>query len=114
MQCLRIKLCLDSCNLQKCFNLRCKCKTITAVEIVERLDTEMVASHEKNRAARSHVTDCESEHSVESLHAVRTFLLIEVQDHFSICMGDEAMTLRFQFGAKLAEVVDFPVIGDPD
>src|SRR5579863_4802732 len=73
----------------------------------------MIAGHEQRRRRRAKITDREREHSIQTLYAVRTFLLIEMNNHLGVGVGGKAMALAFEFSAKLSEVVDFSVVGDP-
>jgi hypothetical protein len=55
--------------------------------------------------------DCEG--AIEVLQARGTIVLIEMENHFRVGVGDESMTPRLQFGAQLDVVVDLTVVDDP-
>src|SRR3954452_17713107 len=84
------------------------------LEVVERLYSEMVARHEQSWICGAKITDCKREHAIQSLHAIGAFLLVQVKNHFRVGVRSEAMPLTLEFAAKLSEVVDFPVVRDPN
>src|SRR5882724_10510087 len=97
-----IEFCFNLRYLQQRFDFRSERKPLALVEIIERLDSEMIAGDEQRRRAGAQITDREGEHSVQPLYAVRTFLLIQVNDHLSVGVGSEAMALAFEFAAKFS------------
>src|SRR5258707_875980 len=82
-------------NLQERFDFRSERETLPVVKIIERLDSKVIARDDQLRCAESQITNREGEHSVQPLYAVRTFLLIEVNDHLSVGMRGESMSLAF-------------------
>src|SRR5947209_4465963 len=84
------------------------------LEVVERLHSKMIARDEQSRSCRTKITDCESEHTIQSLHAIGAFLLVQVKNHFRVGVRSEAMPLTLEFAAELSEVVDFSVVRDPN
>jgi hypothetical protein len=79
--------------------------------VVQRLDANPIARHED--ASRPAVPDGEAEHAPKAADGRGAPLLVRVDDHFGVGRCIEAMTGGFQFRAKLAKIVDFPVEDDP-
>jgi len=84
------------------------------MKIIERLDAEVIARHEQRGNRSAKIADGEGEHSVQALYAVRAFFLVKMDDHFGVGVGREAVPFAFEFMAKVSEVVNLAVIGDPD
>ena len=54
------------------------------MEVVERLDAEMITRKEQDRIIGAQIADREGEHSVQSLDAIRPLLFVEMDDHFGV------------------------------
>lgn len=76
-------------------------------EVVQRLDTEVVAGHEQ--AAGFAVVQRESEHAAQAGQQLFAPFLEAVQDHFAVAMGFEHVARLHELGPQLLEVVDFTV-----
>src|SRR5215216_369148 len=60
------------------------------------------------------VPDCEGKHAAQVLHASRAVLFIAMNDRFRIGVGLECVTVFFEIGSQLLEVIDFAVEDDRD
>jgi hypothetical protein len=84
------------------------------MEVIERLDTEVVAGEEQQRGGRAEIADGESEHAVQTLHAIGAFLFVKAEEHLGVGVGGETVALAFEFPAQRGEVVDLAVVSDPE
>jgi len=84
-----------------------------AVElVVQRLDPEPVASHE--RPALTPVVQAQREHPVETMDQVGSVLLPEVHQHLGVGTSAEAMPAGLEVAAEFGEIVDLAVEDDLD
>ena len=97
MQRFIIQLGLYFRNFKQRFDLRREGETAALVSVIKRLYAKMVARHKHNWLARTEIADRKREHAVEALYTIRTFLLVEVDNHLGIGIGVEVMTLGEQF-----------------
>src|SRR5205823_5444321 len=80
--------------------------------VEERLLAEPVPRQEE--AAPAAVPDAEGEHPAQAADALRSPLLVGVDDRLGVGARAEAVPESLQFGAQRLEVVDLAVEGDPD
>ncbi len=79
---------------------------------VERLDAQPVAGEEELLAPP--IPDGKPEHAVEPSHAVRSPLLVGVDDRLGVAARAEAVAAGLQLGPQLGVVVDLAVEDDLD
>ena len=84
------------------------------VDVVEGLDTEVVASHEQRRSSGAKIANNKGKHSIEPLHALRAVFLVQMDNDFCIGVRCETMAIALELTAKFRELVYLSVVGDPD
>ncbi len=87
-------------------------EAICIVQIVQRLDAEMVAGQEQVAAAL--VPDGKREHAVEPPHALGTKPVIELEDDLGIAVRGECIAVGLELFLQLGLVVDLAVVDDGD
>ena len=83
-----------------------------AVEVVERLDAETIASDQETPALP--IPEREAVHAVERVREVIAVLLVGVDDDLGVAASAEAMPGALEPRSELAKVVDLAVADDPD
>ena len=83
------------------------------MRVVKRFHPEVVPGHEKTGRAGTKIANREGKHSVQPLDAIRTFFLVKPKHHFGVTFRNEGVPFRLQLLPQIAEVVDFPVVSDP-
>jgi hypothetical protein len=48
------------------------------------------------------------------MNTIRAFLFVKVDDDFRVRVGNKVVAFALQLTAKLGEIVNFAVVGDPD
>jgi hypothetical protein len=81
-------------------------------EDVEWLDAEAIAGEEELPPLR--VPDREREHAAQAFEATLAPLLVRVHDHFRVAVRAEPVAERFELALQLGEVVELPVVRDPE
>ena len=94
---------------QRC-QLRGEADRAIPLAVEERLLADAVTGQQQLVAAA--VPQCEREHPVQLADAVRSELLVEVDDDLGVTVGGEAMAVRPQPAPELTEVVDLAVQHD--
>src|ERR1700733_10509892 len=101
-------------NLEQGLDFGRKGKTASLLHVVARFDSEMISCHKQGGAAGAQVANAECEHTVQAFNAVWAFLLVEVNDDFSLALRRKSVPLHLQIAAQFGEIVDLTVVGDPD
>src|SRR5205823_14845688 len=81
-------------------------------DVVERLLADPVAS--ENEPACSPVPECECKHAAQPGDDLRPPGVPAVDDDLGIAAAAKGITELLEVAADLSEVVDFPVIANPD
>src|SRR5579862_9766767 len=74
----------------------------------------MIARHKNDGLAGTQVANAKCEHAVQALNAVWAFLLIKMNNYFSVSVGDKSVAFSPQIGSQFAEIVNLTVIGNPN
>ena len=98
--------------LQQRFDFRAKDQSIAHKNIVQRLLANPVASQEELVFAL--IPNGHGEHAAQPLHRALTFLLIEVDDDFSVTTTPKTVPALDQFLAELPVVIDLSVEYNPN
>ena len=93
-------------------DLRAEEKCFAVPVVVERFDTEAIASHKE--APLSRIPNGKSKHAAQILNTVGAVFLIQVDDGFSVALRTIAVTAIFQINSQLSMVVDLAVEDNPD
>ena len=114
VQRLGIELSPDARHFQQRLDLGGERHLASAIPIIKRFHTKVIPRKEQDRNSGTCVADRKREHSIQALDALRTFLLVKMQHHFSVGIREEAVTLGQQFTTQFSEVIYFAVVGDDD
>src|SRR5438132_1513831 len=98
--------------LQQGSHLGPKYKGVGARVVVQRLLAHAIPG--KDQVAVDDVPDGEGKHAVQAGHELTSVLFVRVDENFRVRRGAEPVAAALQLVAELAEVVDFPVLHDPD
>ena len=102
----------DAREFKQGLGLRRKCDPLAIVEPVDRLDAEPVTPHQQGLARA--VPDGEPEHAVQAFDKTLAPLRVAVQHNLAVGLGVKVVTVRLQFAAQLAKVVDLAVADDDE
>src|SRR6185436_9145500 len=78
---------------------------------VERLDSHTVPGGEQSAVVA--IPDSECEHPIQAIQAVSAPQLVRSEHHLGVSLGSEGASMALEFLAKLQEVIDLSVVGDP-
>src|ERR1700739_1568957 len=79
---------------------------------MQRLLAEAISSQEQR--AVPGIIYGKGEHAAQSLYAIATEFFVEVDNGFGIRVGAKDVAAGAKFVAQLNEVINFPVVDDPD
>ena len=80
------------------------------LSIVQRLYAQAISRQENAFFAK--VGNGEGKHAVEMLEHVDAHLVVEMDEHFRIAIGAEAMPFGLQLTPQLSVIIDFAIEGD--
>ncbi len=111
VQGLRVDLPRHAGHFQHALQLAGEQQPARLVPIDQRLLAQPVAGQEQ--LPPPGVPEGEGEHAVQVREHLRPLVLVEMDEHFRVALGAEAVAGPLQPAAELAEVVDFAVEDDP-
>ena len=108
---LRVDLARHARHLQNALQLAGEQQPARLVTVDERLLAQPIAG--EHQLLPPGVPNGQGEHAVQMRHELRPFVFVEMDKHFGIAIGAEAMPGPFEPAAEVAEVIDFAVEDDP-